>query len=509
MYRVCFADDEIMNHQLLEKLVDWEKYGFEIAGKATDGVEALRLYEEQKPDLFLIDIKMPCMDGLECAKHIRDADDKIKIVMVSAYSEFTYAQKAIQYGVQDFIVKPISRIVLNSLVEKIKQMLDREKSETDDTALVFPKIRQMLSEGIFEEALKEEKYSSFFSTAEQMGYLRIFETCGALANWNATREIASALKTNMEKDGEGEVIVEGRGKILVAVQHGRAIKDMVYDLKNGGRYLIDISLLRNTADRQKIYTFFRQAYFGENPGFYKTTGSIFEGDIEEYYQREEKLDSSEVLEYFDLEGGKVQVKKYFETLIFQCKRKQIEPGLLKNSILDSLVMLKLKLKEYFAEDAFYILRDVKVNELGGIEKAMYLQEYVERIIDKMDAWVRKISREDSREMRMIKKANQYAKDNFMRTDFAVQEAADYVGLSRNYFVTVYKEYANRGFWDYVTELRIEKARQDLISKDWTISYIARAVGYESEYHFSRKFKELVGVSPSKYRKSEQKANETE
>lgn len=127
MYKVCFADDEIMNHQLLEKLVDWEKYGFEIVGKATDGVEALQLYEEQKPDLFLIDIKMPCMDGLECAKLIREADSKIKIVIVSAYSEFTYAQKAIQYGVQDFVVKPISRIVLNNLVEKIKQMLDKEK----------------------------------------------------------------------------------------------------------------------------------------------------------------------------------------------------------------------------------------------------------------------------------------------------------------------------------------------------------------------------------------------
>lgn len=90
----------------------------------------------------------------------------------------------------------------------------------------------------------------------------------------------------------------------------------------------------------------------------------------------------------------------------------------------------------------------------------------------------------------------------MRVDFAVQEAADFVGLSRNYFVTVYKEYANRGYWDYVTELRIEKASQLLMSTDWPIAYIARYVGYESEYHFSRKFKGIVGVSPSKYRKSE-------
>lgn len=170
MYKVCFADDEIMNHQLLEKLVDWEKYGFEIVGKATDGVEALQLYEEQKPDLFLIDIKMPCMDGLECAKLIREADSKIKIVIVSAYSEFTYAQKAIQYGVQDFVVKPISRIVLNNLVEKIKQMLDKEKEDTDEGDLILPRIRQAIADGKLEAVLEGEEYDKFFSASRKIAY---------------------------------------------------------------------------------------------------------------------------------------------------------------------------------------------------------------------------------------------------------------------------------------------------------------------------------------------------
>lgn len=503
MYKVCFADDEIMNHQLLEKLVDWGEYGFEIVGKATDGVEALQIYEEQKPDLFLIDIKMPCMDGLECAKHIREVDSKIKIVIVSAYSEFTYAQKAIQYGVQDFVVKPISRIVLNSLVEKIKKMLDKEKEEADEGDSIFPKIKQILAEGKLEEVLEEKKYDMFFSALRKIGYLRFFEPDGLLANWPATRNIASALEELLgKKNGAGEVRIEGHGKVLITTTDNKPIQELVYDWKNVNEYIVDMSVLEHAVDRQEICQFFKQSYCAENPGFYKINGSIFEGNIDEYYRDDYKIDSSRILEYFDLNQGTVRLKNYFETLIFDCKKENINPALLKNSILDSLVILKLKLKDYFGEDAFYMLRDIKVNELSSIEKAIYLKDYVNRIIDKLEAWIAKAHKEDSREMQVVKKANQYAKDNFMRVDFAVQEAAEFVGLSRNYFVTVYKEYANRGYWDYVTELRIEKASQLLMSTDWPISYIAKYVGYESEYHFSRKFKGIVGVSPSKYRKSE-------
>ena len=333
MYKVCFADDEIMNHQLLEKLVDWEKYGFEIVGKATDGVEALQLYEEQKPDLFLIDIKMPCMDGLECAKLIREADSKIKIVIVSAYSEFTYAQKAIQYGVQDFVVKPISRIVLNKLVEKIKQMLDKEREDTDEGDFIFPKIRQAIADGKLEAVLEGKEYDKFFSASRKIAYLRLFGPDGSSVNWAVTRNAASALEEFADKkNGAGEVRIDGHGKILVTVTDHKSIQEFMYDW-NANKYIVDMFLLEKAADRQEVCRFFKQSYCGENPGFYKTNGSIFQGNIDEYYRDDYKIDSSRILEYFDLNQGTAQLKNYFETLIFDCKKENISPALLKNSIL--------------------------------------------------------------------------------------------------------------------------------------------------------------------------------
>ena len=128
MYKVLLVDDEIRNYKLFEKLVDWEEKGFEIIGTAADGVEALKKYEELEPDLIFMDIQLPMMDGMECIRWIREVDKKVQIVIVSAYGEFNYAQKAIRYGVQDFLLKPVSRVMLNQIVNRMKENLDHREN---------------------------------------------------------------------------------------------------------------------------------------------------------------------------------------------------------------------------------------------------------------------------------------------------------------------------------------------------------------------------------------------
>lgn len=512
MYKVCFADDEIMNHRLLEKLVDWDKYGFQIAGTATDGVEALKLYEEEKPDLFLIDIKMPCMDGLECAKLIRAVDRRIKIVIVSAYSEFTYAQKAIQYGVQDFVVKPISRIVINALVEKMKELLDREShvQENDSHTDTFIRMQKEIYDGNMEKLLCLQQYDLFFERIRQIAFLRIFEKEGSLIKWELTERLMLILEKTVRSMGtKGEVVTGDCGKIFLLIYDETSVQEILDRWKESEHYIIDIFVSGRKAERKELCYYLEQSCCGENPGFYKRTGSTFEGDLKDCFKKDGRIEANVVFGDLDLHKEKDRLKEYFETFILECRKENISPKVLKNTVLDSLVLLKLRLKDYFGEDAFYMLRDVKISELKEIDKAVYLQQYITGILDKLFMWIHEVKEEESREKQIIKKADQYARENFMRADFSAQDAADYIGLSKNYFVTIYKEHAGRGFWDYVTELRIEKARRFLRSTDWTISYIARCVGYESEYHFSRKFKDIMGMPPSGYRKYEQRAMEHE
>ena len=103
---------------------------------------------------------------------------------------------------------------------------------------------------------------------------------------------------------------------------------------------------------------------------------------------------------------------------------------------------------------------------------------------------------------LVFKANSFAELKFSDPGFSVLMAADFIGISKNYFTSLYKEKAGIGYWDYVTKLRMQKAKELLTTTEDTIGAVARAIGYESEYHFSRKFKEYTGQSPNRYRRQQ-------
>ncbi len=142
MYKVCFADDEILDFQLLERLVDWNAMGFEIAGTATD--------------------------GLECMKRIRERNQSVIIVIISAYEEFSYAKTAIQYGVTDYIIKPVGRAQLNETVKKIRLLLDEKKtvlarSRQKELELTYFELQKELTP-VNCRQLSASSYHSFFAS---------------------------------------------------------------------------------------------------------------------------------------------------------------------------------------------------------------------------------------------------------------------------------------------------------------------------------------------------------
>ena len=123
MLRLIIADDEKHIVELIDKLLDYERHGLQLAGTAANGLEALALVEQQRPDVLITDIKMPGMDGLLLIKAIRERSIPVHIIVVSGHKEFDYAYGALKYGVDDFVIKPINRGELNEAVGKIKTQL--------------------------------------------------------------------------------------------------------------------------------------------------------------------------------------------------------------------------------------------------------------------------------------------------------------------------------------------------------------------------------------------------
>ena len=104
-----FVEDEVVIREMIKKMIPWEQYGFELAGEASDGEMALPLILKSKPDLLITDIKMPFMDGLTLCKLVKKELPDIKIVILSGYDDFNYAKQAISIGVEDYLLKPITK----------------------------------------------------------------------------------------------------------------------------------------------------------------------------------------------------------------------------------------------------------------------------------------------------------------------------------------------------------------------------------------------------------------
>lgn len=134
MYHVFLADDEPWAIMALKSLISWSSYGFAVSGEAEDGKQALERIERIQPDLIISDIRMPGMDGLALLQTIRENNWKAQVLLVSGYTDFEYAQKALLYGCIGYLVKPVEEEELVKYLEKAKALLNEKNNPDADSA---------------------------------------------------------------------------------------------------------------------------------------------------------------------------------------------------------------------------------------------------------------------------------------------------------------------------------------------------------------------------------------
>lgn len=150
MYKIFLADDEIWVIMGLKKLIEKIGAPFQVVGEASNGVMALEEIEKKKPDVLITDIRMPGMDGLELMKEIRKKKLDTKVVLVSGYVEFDYAQKAIRMGAVDYLLKPVEAETFAKVLENLEKMLDERggKQEEQPEEILNPSALENIVEEI-------------------------------------------------------------------------------------------------------------------------------------------------------------------------------------------------------------------------------------------------------------------------------------------------------------------------------------------------------------------------
>lgn len=138
MYKLLIVDDEYEIRTGLCQFFPWDEIGFEIAGQAENGRQALDLLRNRSVDVILCDIKMPVMSGIELAEELQKQKSKIKIIFFSGHRDFEYAQKALSFGVKSYVVKSTKFSELVNVFKKVKDELDQETFAADPSVVEEP-----------------------------------------------------------------------------------------------------------------------------------------------------------------------------------------------------------------------------------------------------------------------------------------------------------------------------------------------------------------------------------
>ena len=541
MLKTFLAEDEIVVRENIKKMVPWEQYGFELVGEASDGEMALPLIKKLKPDLLITDIKMPFMDGLTLCKVVKKELPDIKIVILSGYDDFNYAKEAIGIGVEDYLLKPITKNAFLERLCEIRSRYEHEKSQREYYEQFHREMQeyeQNSSRDFFEGLISGTMdMGEMYERADKLGLDIVAEAYNILiftlesenaaagqsetySEWEArAREkieglvadhsYAMLFRNNVfsygvlvkeQKDNPGKNTrdcVESIREILSDAPAGQpwfiAAGEPVERLSNmkhsyntaaqtyARRYLYDGHIL--------YYRDLKEEELAKDDGRYLKKVDINAMDpaiIQKFLGSGLKEETGNfVRDYFHAIGKEPMTSMVFRSYVILNVRFSVL------SFLNRMGYCASALEESDTEDAL---------EQGGasMEAAM---AYAEKILQKAIEIRDENSGNKNRDI--LEHSIEYIKTHYMDENMSLNAVAQVANISANHFSALFSQNIGQTFIEYLTGIRMEHAKELLRCTGKRASEIALEVGYKDSHYFSYLFKKTQGMTPSDYRKAKE------
>lgn len=528
MYKVVFADDELIIRNSVSEIIDWEKYGFHLISSASNGVELIEAVDEHKPELVITDINMPYIDGLKASKEIKENHPNVKVVLLTGHNELEYVHEALNIQVSKYILKPISSKKLSELLTEIKKELDDEYNKVLDLRKSKKQYLSTLSsmQNIYLNSIirKSESNEEVLEKAEMLSleYLKQNEFVVAIVDIDL-RSINSAkisketayfalyniIHETIEREKIGYVILDETKMVILfclnkdAVNNYERIELILEYISSQINAFYKLSLFigvgRQTVKTEEIVHSYNEAKtasgYAEN---IKTNVILNIRDIKKRQRNHISIRDNPFLNiideliYFDeqeLEAALVNIIK---------ANNLYDINYLKIYINDALLYLLKKAEEYEL-DTNSIIQNYFIentHELDDTDEV--LNSFKESVL---------LYSEEQQEIQMsnkrltLEKALKYISEHYSNSELTLQDVCEYIHLSESYFRAIFKQEMGATFSSYLTMLRMEKARELLIETTLKNYEIAEQVGYSDPHYFSYRFKREHGMTPTKYRES--------
>ncbi|MBP3901384.1 MAG: response regulator [Blautia sp.] len=500
MFKIVFVDDEAITLKLLSCVLDWEELGITIAGTASDGKEALELCRRVSPDIIIADIRMPGMTGVMLSEMIRKSDSDVKIIFLSAYAEFEYAQSAIENKVSGYLLKPLDEEKLEALIRKVVAELKQEKAEKNDTkkfrtGLIEAEIRENYLKKMRGESVEEWENRSPHTA--RVFCVRLY--CPEYKDYlTGTEEMIKDTLPQISQEELLSVQINNYEVFLLSDSKEITSDRILASFEKAG-----LPGICGTADCEEslLQTMSRAKKAADSTFFSGKNIAVWKADTAADAPAPGAGDYESSIRMLIETADSSALRDQIFALTDEYEKTQTDPVRLTGAIYDILILLKTALVRAYPDTdlAASSLRHIDQPRLMACQNSEKLRRFLERLLRDLEKEIG-AQLQDSGDSSVIRRARYFAAQHCGEIDFSLQDAADYVGLSRNHFSKVFHDGTGIKFWDYVTQMRIRNARRLLTETDLPIAAIAERAGYETETHFNRKFKQLEGITPGKYRK---------
>ena len=549
MLKIFLAEDEVVVRETIKRMIPWEELGFELVGEAADGEMALPLLIRQQPDLLITDIKMPFMDGLTLARLAKKEIPGLKVVILSGYDDFNYAKQAIGIGVEDYLLKPITK---NALIERLSEIRSRYEHEKTQKEYYEKFQREMQayeknSSRDFFEALVGGSMDMMevYKRAEKLGLdivaeaynVLIFtmncdedfsgqrdeyssweaESLELLENFFAGHSSAMLFRSNIFSYG---VLLKGQREAIE--ENTRACVDEIRKIlsRQDGRrewFLAVGQSVERLSQIQKSYhtasrAFSQRYLYDENILYYdemetmEHPGGQAETEDNAYLQ---KVDvnalNPAILQKFLSNGLQEETENFVKDYFYAIGQEPMESLVFRNyvilnvrfSVISFIKGLGCDTNEMESADTEEVLTESGKSMESAIA---YAENVISRAIEIRD------QNSGNKNRSILKTAVDFIDSHYMDEEISLNTVANVANVSSNHFSALFSQNMGQTFIEYLTSLRMNKAKELLRCTGMRSSEIAGEIGYKDAHYFSYLFKKTQGMTPSDYRKArEEKA----
>lgn len=533
MYSFMIVDDDELVRERVLSLIPAEKMGLKLVAQAENGMEALEQFKQHRPQIVIMDIQIPLMNGIDVAKLMLQENPDVKIIIITGFGTLEFAQDAIRSGIIDFMLKPINPKELEDILAKAIGLIQSEAAQ----ALEQQRMERLLERSM--PLIRSRYFLSLIQTPPEeltdescQQYLNDFGICapisevcvmivvpnyGGLAlsdQMSMQAVLEEELSKSMDAIGIGSLVLYDAMQRMIVISYGPhnhldyMLEQRMSVIRDKLRYLYRFDFRASIGTSVPNFRFLRDSYWNANQalGYWRVLGNnniVNSNNIQKIERPVPQMDPmrySTIMDLLiteDLQQIRNAFTEYINQLAYNTqnsihyiRQKTIE---LLALLLSCAQDLGVSTDELLDERSPVYVRVLSASNIFDIQKIILEagQTIIEQIQNK---------RKDSKN-RAMRSAKQFIINNHADPQLDLNMVSDHVNLSPNYLAQLFRRFENCSFTEYLNRIRVEQAQKMLLSTHLRVYEVAEAVGFQNTKYFFQVFKQITGMRPREFYKS--------